>query len=332
MKKVVTLVVFLLLQASPAFCANRTIMVFKLRGIGVHDELLTAGSYLLRQDLSRSGRFDIIAANDFTGADTCYDASCAIPLAAAQGANQAVTGTMLRIGKKIIVECTVFDVTTGKPLLYNSLSADTPADLDAVIDRLSDAIVQDKSVSQVITLNNITEQETRSPRRVQSSAYMGLDMGITTPLASSYLDSGSLSNFDGLIFSYEPNEHTMLQFKPALGFSWSNPGDTDVIDWKILEIGGYYVTNDQDIAPFVGGSVSLHLLNMSRTINSGTAYASNENYTRTATGVFAGGGVMFFRTTSTRLYVEAGYQAILDSFDGHGANGIVFDFGFLFRI
>jgi hypothetical protein len=67
---------------------------------------------------------------------------------------------------------------------------------------------------------------------------------------------------------------------------------------------------------------------MSRT----TIGSNTGNYNRTDLGVFLGGGIMFFRTASVHLYVEAGYQTIFDSFDGNGAQGIVGNMGFLFKI
>jgi len=316
-------------------------MVFNFKSIGMLKELVTAGSYLMRQDLSQTGMFDVLNANNFTNGSTCYDSSCAIPIAKIQGADKAVIGTMILISDKIIVESTVFDVKTGKPILYNSLNAESSSDLDAVINRLSDSIAKNKPVSKVVALNNITQQETLTPRRVNSSVYMGLDMGVTAPIASSYLDSGSLSNFDALMFSFEVNDHVMLQFKPLLGFSWNNSGNTDVFDWRIMEIGGYYISSVKNISPFVGGSISLHLLNMSKPIpipipnNNNiytTTYTETEHYNETDFGLFLGGGLMFFRTSSVHLYIEAGYQTIFGSFDGNGANGIRGNIGFLFRI
>ncbi|MCL5878796.1 MAG: DUF3280 domain-containing protein [Deltaproteobacteria bacterium] len=332
MKKTVLFVLILLFRASSAFSANRTIMIFDFKGIGVPKEQLTAASYLLRHDLLQKGTLVALDANDFTDGSTCYEESCALPLARAQGADKAVTGTMIRIGNKIVVESTVFDAGTGKPVLYNSLNAESPSDIDAVMNRLSDSIEKNKPASEVVTLNNITQQETSTPKRVSTYAYMGIDMGMTAPVGSSYLNSGTLNNLDALIFSFELNDHTMLQFKPLLGFSWNNSGDTNVLDWRIMDIGGYYISSIENISPFVGGSVSLHLLNMSRTTNGGSLYSTTENYNRTDIGLFLGGGVMFFRTASVHLYVEAGYQTIFDRFDGNGAQGIACNMGFLFKI
>ena len=330
MKKTLFFVFILLLQAATAFSANRTIMIFDFKGIGVSKEQLTAASYLLRQDLSQTG-IEVLDANDFTDGSTCYDESCGIPLARAQGADKAVTGTMILIGNKIVVKSTVFDVGTSKPVLYNSLNAESPSDIDAVVNRLSDSIAGNKPASEVITLNNITQQETSTPKRVSTYAYMGIDMGMTAPVGASYLNSGTLNNLDALIFSFELNDHTMLQFKPLLGFSWNNSDSTNVLDWRIMDIGGYYISSIENISPFVGGSVSLHLLNMSRTTNN-SLYTTTENYNRTDIGLFLGGGVMFFRTASVHLYVEAGYQTIFDRFDGNGAQGIACNMGFLFKI
>ncbi len=333
MKKIVLFIFILLLQTSTAFSADHTIMIFGFRGIGVTEEQLTAAAYLLRQDLAQTGLFAVLDASNFTNGSTCYDESCALPIARAQGADKVVTGTMILIGNKIVIDSTVFDVKTRKPLLYNSLNAESPSDIDAVMRRLSDSIAQNKPAADVVTLNNITQQETLTPQRVNSFAYMGMDMGLTVPVASSYLNSGPLNNLDALMFSFELNDHAMLQFKPLLGFSWNNSGNSNVLDWKIMDIGGYYISSIENISPFVGGSVSLHLLNMSRTTaGSNNLYPATENYTKTDLGVFLGGGVMFFRTTSVHLYVEVGYQTIFDSFDGNGAQGIVGNMGFLFKI
>jgi hypothetical protein len=328
MKKMVLFIFILLLQTSPAFSADPAIMIFDFRGIGVPQEQLTAASYLLRQDLAQAGLFAVLDASNFTNGSTCYDESCALPIALAQGADKIVTGTMILVGNKIVVDSTVFDVKTRRPILYNSLNAESPSDIDAVMKRLADSIAQNKPASDVVTLNNITQQETLTPQRVNSYAYMGIDMGMTAPVASSYLNSGTLNNLDALIFSFELNDHAMLQFKPLLGFSWNNSGNSNVVDWRIMDIGGYYISSIENISPFVGGSISLHLLNMSRT----TIGSNTGNYNRTDLGVFLGGGIMFFRTASVHLYVEAGYQTIFDSFDGNGAQGIVGNMGFLFKI
>lgn len=324
MKKMCVFIFILLIEASPAFSATKRIVVFNFKAIGNLKESLAAGFYLIKQDLSQTGKFDVLDANNFTGGSSCYDVSCAIPIARSQGADMAAMGTMIRVGDTIVVESTVIDAKTGKPMLYNSLKAESPSDLDVVIRRISDSIANNKPVSEAVALNDITQQETMAPRRITSSAYMGLDMGVTAPVASSYLRAGALYNFDSLMFSFELNEHTMLQFKPLLGFSWSNDNNPSVMDWRIMEIGGYYLSGIGNVSPFVGGSISLHLLNMSN---------QNQNVSnKTDFGLFLGGGVMFFRTSSVHLYIDAGYQTILDSFAGNGAQGIIGDIGFLFRI
>lgn len=333
MKKIIFFIIVLLLQASTAFSEKRTIMVFDFKGIGVAKDQLIAASYLLRQDLSQTGFLNVLNANNFTNGSNCYEESCAIPIGLKQGVDDIVTGTMILLGSKIIVESTVFDVKTRMPILYNSLNAESVSDIDAVMKRLADSIASNKPAFDVVNLNNITQQETLTPRRVNSYTYMGIEMGMTEPVASSYLNAGTLSNLDALMFSFEPNDDVMLQFKPLLGFSWNNSGSTSVMDWRIMEIGGYYISGIDIISPFVGGSVALHLLNMSHTINDvNTGYSTTISYNKTVPGIFIGGGVMFFRTSSVHLYVKTGYQIIFDSFDGKGAHGVVANVGFLFKI
>jgi len=329
MKRVLLFSLIILMYTSPALASKQKIMVFDFRGIYAMKEILTAGSYLLKQDLIQTGVLDVLDADNFTDASTCYDASCAVPIAESHGADKAVTGTMIVIGNKIIVESTVFDVKTKDPVLYNSLTAESPSDIDAVMHKLSDAIAKNEPVSNVTTLNNITQQETTQPRRVKSSVYMGLDMGVIVPVASSYLNAGSLNDIDLLVFNYEVDDHIMLQFKPVLGFSWNSSSNPSVFDWRIMQMGAYYASSIRDISPFVGGRISMDLLNMSK---SATQESEAKNYNNTEFGLFLGGGLIFFRTSSTHLYIEVGYQAFLDNFDGNGAHGVSFNTGILFHI
>ncbi len=328
MKKIAIFSIVILLWASTAFSATQKVMIFNFKSVGVPNELITAGNYLLKQDITEKSSFEVIDANKFSGGSTCYDASCAIPLARANGADRAVTGVMISIGNKIIVESTVFDVHIGTPMLYNSLNSQTPSDLDAVINRLADSIVQNRPVAEVATINNITEQENQSPRRTGVAAFMGLDFGPEVPVGNSYFGAGTLVNFEPLLFSFEVGDHAMLQFKPLLNFSWNNGNSNpSILDWKPLEIGGYYIFGVSDIAPYVGGSVDLHVFSGNVTIN-----GNSQSINYTDFGMSVGGGVLFFRTSRTRLFVQVNYAPIFDSFGGNGAQSINFNIGFMFHI
>jgi hypothetical protein len=203
------------------------------------------------------------------------------------GASEYLHVTAVRLKERVIVTATLY-AADGKMLHSAKMTADSLDDMEPASERIAMALVGRKSTKQTRTLDTITKSEGRRPNKTWVEKVMGLKASLTYPLGYGN-EIAPMMNF-GFNGRLESRSY-FVEF--GVGFTipamTEEEGETELAYGGLYsELGFNYYLGDSNVSPYVGGGVLPRL--MGRSI---TNFAP-----------FGQGGLMFFRESSTRLYLD----------------------------
>jgi hypothetical protein len=201
------------------------------------------------------------------------------------GANEYLHVTAVRLKERVIVTATLYSAD-GKLLHSAKMTADSLDDMEPASERIAMALVGRKSVKQTRTLDTITKSEGRRPNRTWVEKVMGLKAGLTYPLGYGN-EIAPMMNF-GFNGRLESRTY-FLEFGAGFTIPAMSEEDAELAYGGLYsELGFNYYLGDSNFSPYIGGGVLPRLMGRSVT-----------NF-----APFAQGGLMFFRESSTRLYLD----------------------------
>lgn len=318
-----------------ALCAGqlpaKTLLYLPVSGDLEKDADVSTVNELFKDAVQAAYEGDIKVAPHDSAAAPCTDKECAAKLAAAAGVDEVVYATVKRLGSKWIFSATRYSTATKLAFNQRGTSVNLE-DLEAVTKRVSDALLQGKTVDQVASLDNITgKEETTEPTRRRSLFNTGFSLGYIYPSRHkyAYLKDTSDNAFGcgeedceerqlrdriirlAFINSWEFRENYMMGFE----LNWGMP---NVIGG---DINMQYLFTRTDFSPFLGGGLGLqYVIPLDDTV-----YAYKEN---AGPALNIQGGMLFFRTYDIHLMARAQYQWI---FNDDGDRGMVYDVGVVYR-
>jgi hypothetical protein len=287
-----------LLAAAPALAGSTAI--FPPQATNLHPGPAQALGQLLANEYGRaSGQPVVLPAQ--AGAAVQPGTSLAAA-AAALGADEYLDTTVIGLEWGMLVTATRYR-RDGTPVYSAQLRAESAEDLPEVSARLARALYEQKSPEQTRSLDTVTLRETRVPNRVAAQRVVGFKTSAARPLGGTFESLISLG-FNG---RYEL-ERYFLEF----GFGFTVPTDNSEsrvgYGGLFSEFGVSYYLSRADIAPYVGGGVSPRLI-------FGTNIDSPANI-----GAWGQLGVMFWRTSTTRLYLDLRLTQNLFGLQTEGGN------------
>lgn len=109
---------------------------------------------LLYESLMEFGLTDIekIAINT-----PCRDKACALKAADSINAQSVIFGSARKLGQKWIVRSFLYNVENSEQISTHTLDCQSIEDFQPVMHRLAEAIVKGKSIEEVVSIDNITE-------------------------------------------------------------------------------------------------------------------------------------------------------------------------------
>jgi hypothetical protein len=210
----------------------------------------------------------------------------AVPAYAPPAAAERLTVTATRLTSRISLRAAL-DRSDGAPIHAVEMMATSLDDLPPAAERMSRALVNRTSVDQTMTLHNITRTEGAKVNRTTTEKVMGMKTGFIVPYASGYdLDTMLSFQFDGRFES----DRYFLEF----GAGAILPASTDGrrrYGGLFAEFGASAYLGPLGSPLYLGGGVSPRIF-----------ASSNDGGVRAA--AYGQIGVMFMRTSSTRLYAE----------------------------
>lgn len=263
----------------------------------------------------------------------CGDAPCARDAGRRAGAAVALFGSLGRLGEKIVVVVNAVDVATGASRGRDRMTIDRVEDLEAVSERIAEAIISGRRVDQTAELGTITAREEKPDRRREGYSGMSLRFGGLTPIADS-LSAGSGIHV-GVGYWYEARDFAI---EPRLRFRTSADEQSDD-SWRgvDLDLGAYYVLSRSDFAPYIGGGAGLRFVDEDRDVDIVTGRTvrieatEHRNASGTALGAFVRAGLLLFRTYSVRVTMDVDYDVTFSDLYGDGsAQTVTFGVGVLF--
>ncbi len=329
MKKILPLLMALIIASGATAygaAASERALVFRFRGIGVGEELVDAVSHLLGGALESEGVYSPVAADELLGYTGCFDASCGADIAREEGFEWAVTGSVTRLGSKIIVRVELVDAGRGTIAFSTDGSSLTEDDLDTVLKRLAKSISTRRDMESTAEVGMITASEYESARRRESFSSKSLNVGFLWPQSGSWAGVDRLTAID-LAYQHDTPEFFLLG---RTGIRWG--GDLDEmqgrgfgIDFLDAKIGRYFSRGD--FAPFVTAGVGVHYVWIKKqtALEGGGLIEESESGTNLA--AMAGMGFTVFRTYDFQAQFELEYVYMIEDFEyGGQPRGFLFTF------
>ena len=324
--KRIFLLAFALIIASSAVTASENVLFFRLKGIGVDEGLVDAVSHLLQGALEGEGAYMPVPVHELVGYTGCFEVSCAAEIAREEGFGWAVTGSITRLGSKIIVRVELVQAESGAVRFSTDGSSLTEDDLDTVVKRLARSLSTGKDMESTAEVGMITASEYEGVRRRESYSSKSIDVGFLWPQSGSWAGVDRLTAID-LAYQYDTPEFFLLG---RSGIRWG--GDIDEnggrgfgVDFLDVKIGRYF--SRSDFAPFLSGGVGVHWVWVKQRIapEEGGIYEDSDSGANLA--LTAGIGFTAFRTYDFQAQFEIEYVYMMEYLEYGGyPRGFLFTF------
>lgn len=303
--------------------ASEKVLLFRFRAVGIDEELVDAVTLIFQGALEEEGRYAPVSAYDVIADYDCYDLYCAVPLAREAGLRMAVTGSLTRLGGKIIVRVNLIDAEREETVFSSDGVAQTEEDLDVVLDRLAKGLASGREMESTAEVGLITEHEYDEVRRRESFYSKSFRAGLMWPT------SGSMGGVDRLIAIDFAGQYDTPDFflSGRSGVRWGGDIDEDggsALDIALLEarIGKY--ANRGDFTTFMSAGLGLHWVRARERIDDA---AGEREDSEIGLALIAGGGFTAFRTYNFQFQIDCDYFFFLEKLDVGGyPQGILFTF------
>jgi len=298
---------FVLVLAGLGIGQERAV-VFDFQPMGVDTNTCEVASMLLRGRLTDIGTYRLVDPEPGTRAYTIDEA-----VAAAQplGVEKAVTGSIARIGLKIIISYRVIELATGSVTLTDRATIGTLDELDMAVDRIAQAISEKQTFNQTGEVGKLTGVETRS--KAAATAFY-FNTGYAFPLMQQIpADPGlMLFTIDASVAYETPNLLALGNLGLRRGKHDYNEVYFDLLVHKLF--------SKLDITPYVGGGVGVHRLSVQVP---GQSYW--EEVEDDGLALVGSAGVILFRTQYFRVLTGVKATAVIT--EDFGTN-VFASFGF----
>lgn len=312
MKHVIILAVFLFISlqnTSPVFAQDslkNKIAILPFEYNGIDPVSIQTAESILHLEINKLSKLKIIPGStvreniskiDFTDNDKIAEAGKLID------ADEVLTCNLAALGEKIIVQYSLLDVSTGRKLLVDQLTALNVEDLEVVMKRVAKSVVEQETSKKVAEVGNIGESESIKPLRRASNKNFGISFGYLYP-QNGYDNDDRVLTFDAR-FDYELEEYavgTLIGIRKGFG----------------TFLYGSYLFSKSDFCPYVGGGLGFHWVSHN-SYNNGNNRGDGFEFS-------AHTGLRIFRTYNFQILINLEYNITINDFND---NAIVFTIGIL---
>ncbi|MCK5833870.1 hypothetical protein KAH81_09420 [bacterium] len=287
-------IIILMALSIACFSAN-SILVYSFKSTSLDQGTVEAVKEILKAELTDNG----YSARE-AGEEVCNDAACASAGAIEYNVDQALYGSLAKLGEKIIVNMYIVD-RDGNNVHSDKLTSETVEDLDIVISRLVKGFVEGVPSGETIDKMNVTATEAKEPVRRKNFYTIGVKIGYRFPLAESY-GKEQMWQYEGMAM-YELES----MFVEGRGYGCSG-GDAAAFG---LSVGLYYIFAPQDFSPYVGGSAGIEwVMNMPYVEEEGDSSWVAGGASGDGPAISLGGGLIAFQTYDFRLMLDVRYTMV----------------------
>lgn len=296
-----------------SFAAEKVYMA-PIGTTNIHSDYGVAAMKLMKTYIEDDGRFILIegSAQDSV---TIEKQETVKNKAVAKGCSKYIIAEFTRLGENVILSFKLYSTAQEAPIWSDRLKAANPDDFDPIIQRVARNIGTKEKATNDQDIYNVTENETKLPKRKKVNSYFGVGIGGMVPLAP------AVDMAPGLVLFGMYDTQTLLVGLDANLWGLGNDVRYDYAD---IGISIYYPFGRKFIAPYIGGGLNLSAVDFNTDVKHETtesrrddAIHQNKTTTRTTTdsysytssgvGVYGGAGVMFNRASAIALFFEVKY-------------------------
>lgn len=287
--------------------------------LGIDEASALTAQALLRQELDKSGRYELIpdtAMQEKAGDRFCSEAACGYALGRSLNAAQVLLCSLNRLGEKVIVQYLLLDIAETKILLNDNTTSNSVEDLETVMKRMARSILALKPLQETAQIGLITRRETLEPRRRSARKYMGLSFGYLYP-QKGYEEPDRSFAMD-LRTGYEIDQFSLgSQLAIQKGFAWN--------------IYGSYLWTRTDVCPYIGAAFGFHWVSHEtrgtmHTDANGCSYYREDERKGDGFEIRAHSGLRLFRTYNFQILFNLDFAVTLNDFDDRA---VIFTIGLL---
>ena len=314
----VLLISLIILTGSLYAQESKSLLVLPFDANGIDPVYVQTARSILRVEIEKFNKINVISEarteESLNGAD-CFTTDCALEVGKLAGADQVAGCRLAALGEKIIVQYFLMDVSSGKPMLMDQVSAVSVEDLEPVMKRVASNIVEVKTSESNAQVGNIVQEETNKPLRRQSRKNIGLSFGYLFPQYG-YEDDDK---------SFTINLHLDYEMEDlAVGMLFG------VRDGFAMNVYGDYLFSRTDICPYLGGAFGFHWITHPHTdytiVNQVGLYGENSSKDSDGFELTVNTGLRILHTYNFQILLNLEY---IMTFNDYNDKAIVFTIGIL---
>ncbi|WP_144063764.1 hypothetical protein [Fibrobacter sp. UWR2] len=280
----------------------------------IHSDYGIAAMKLMKTYIEDDGRFILIegSAQDSV---TIEKQETVKNKAVAKGCSKYIIAEFTRLGESVILSFKLYSTSQDAPIWTDRLKAANPDDFDPIIQRVARNIGTREKATSDQDIYNVTENETKLPKRKKVNSYFGIGIGGMVPL-SPIVEMTPGVNLFGMY-----DTQTLLI---GLDANFWGMGTDNRYSYADIGISIHYPFGRKFIAPYIGGGLNLSSVDFNTDVthpytsseyddsvkrNRVTTKDRTDTYTYTSSGVgaYGGAGIMFNRASSIALFFEVKY-------------------------
>lgn len=217
---------------------------------GIDPVYVSTARSILHVEISKYGVKTISEdkTDEILNGSECYTTECALIIGKEASASEVAGCKLAALGDKVIVQYFLVEVSSGKTLIIDQITAENLENLEQVMKRIASNIVEKKTSDKNAMVGNIVEQESLEPLRRASRKNIGISFGYLFPQYGYEEDDRSFTI--NLHLDYELDEFAVGLLAGAR-------------DGFAMNIYGDYLFSRSDICPFAGAAFGFHWVNHS---------------------------------------------------------------------
>jgi TolB-like protein len=308
----------LIFCVSIAAAEPQKLAVLPLNNSGMDDASVSSIESLFRIELASYDQYEVIPeARIFAslGDTICSDLECAAHFGGLLGVDRVITGSVLKLGDKIVFQYTLVDVRAQSVLLKDRISVERVEDFDTVLKRTAKSIVTMTPLSATAEVGLITESEARVPEYRGSQSVFGLSFGYL--YGQKGYDNVDRSFLMDVRFGQEfTNFEVGMLIGAHKGFA--------------MNIYASYLFSRKDVCPYLGSALGFHWVSHNESIYYYDYSRHDYIYEDKRTDGFEltiNSGIKFLRTYKRQVVANFAYSI---AFNDYSDQATMFTIGLLF--
>jgi len=294
--------VFLVLLGFSILAAQPRLVVFEFEPVMADSGITKVVVSLLRDRLAETKAFSEVVASSARPASV----PAADSIAKTLGADQAIVGSVARIGSGFLISYKLVAVTTGELLLGDRASLGSESELDVVTERIARSVRDRRQFGATQHAGELTSAEAKS---VEPASSILFTTGYTFPIFNNFpYDPGMMLFTLDAAVSYEMNHFMALA---QMGLSRGKQGYQDIH----FELLGHKLLGQSDVSPYFGGGFGIHRISFRPEDYQLPAKEDN------GLSVTASAGVLLFRNNIFRIVGSGKATAVFMQEFGVSCNG-----------